>query len=407
MSAAAQRKSGFERDPADGEQLAAFAGDATTQQVIEEVARRHWPATTVHLGGLDAAINNLAAGASSKLLIVDLGDNDDPLPALTRLADHCEPGTEVIALGTVNEVELFRQLLTLGVADYLVKPLVPEVLEEALLAAATRPSAVMPTEEQPGEVVLVIGARGGAGATTLAVNAAWLTADEKTKRTALVDLDLQFGTAALALDLVPVGGLAEVMRYPERLDRLFLASATLSKGDRLSVLASEDDLSREPGFGRGAVSNLLEQLRGNHDVVWVDLPRHLMNGHEDALQHATRVIVVSDLSLAGMRDTLRLMVHCRQAVPEVSISVVLNRVAKRGGLTVKQFEKGIESKVAFTLPEDAAHTTTAAVDGKPVAETAKRAPLVAAMRALVTDVVGAEPKKKSGSLFSLRLKKAA
>ena len=214
--------------------LAAFAADAVTATMIEQVASYHWPGATVVEGGLNAAATYLDNTRAPDLLVVDLGNSEDPLEQLLTLADSCEASTQVVALGTVNDLGLYKQFVAAGVADYLVKPLSPEDLETALLAAAFREQQVIEAVDMPlGKIVVTIGARGGVGATTIATNGAWMLAEEQKQKVVLVDLDLQFGSTALSLDLVPAGGMIETLRNPDRVDGRSRPSAG-TRGHRAS-----------------------------------------------------------------------------------------------------------------------------------------------------------------------------
>ncbi len=384
--------------------LAAFAADEITRSTIEQVANLHWPGSVVRDGGLPAATEYLGQGQTPDLLIIDLGNSQDPFTELMSLADSCDPDTDVVALGTINDLHLYKQFINAGVADYLVKPLSDEELETALLAASLRDAANAPAETTAGhlaDVTLVIGSRGGVGASLIAANGAWITAEERHKHVALVDLDIQFGTSALALDLVPAGGLLEALQNPSRVDKLFMASAMVPRSEQLSILAAEEELSRDTTFQPEALERLLEEMRPNFDAVWIDMPRALVRQMTHAFPAVKNILLVSDLSLAGMRDAVRLRAYCRDAAPHANLKLVLNRVVRGNGdsLTVGQFEKGIESSVDFQLPEDGKAVATAAATGKSVAEVAKRGKMTAGLRA-VTNSLLAEPEteKKAGFL---------
>ncbi len=375
--------------------LAAFAADEVTRSTIEQAADLHWPGSKVLDGGLAAATEYLAQGETPDLLIVDLGTSQDPFTDLMTLADSCDPKTDVIALGTINDLHLYKQFVNAGVADYLVKPFSADELESALLAASLRESADAPTEQAAAnlaDVTLVIGTRGGVGASLIAANGAWIMAEERDKHVALVDLDVQFGTSALALDLVPAGGLLEALQNPSRVDKLFMASAMVPRTDHLSVLAAEEELSRDTTFQPEALDRLLEEMRPNFDAVWIDMPRAMVRHLSHAFSGVKSILLVSDLSLAGMRDAVRLRAYCQDAAPRAEIKLVLNRVTrtKTDGLTVGQFEKGTESSVDFQVPEDEKTTATSAATGKSLSQVAKRAKITASVRTIANSLL-AEP----------------
>src|SRR5690606_11148492 len=86
-------------------------------------------------GGLRNAVQSLSISASPAILMVDLSESGDPLNDINALAEVCEPGTVVIAIGQVNDVRLYRDLLASGIHDYLLKPLSPSQLRDALTQA--------------------------------------------------------------------------------------------------------------------------------------------------------------------------------------------------------------------------------------------------------------------------------
>src|SRR5438034_10896014 len=83
-------------------------------------------------GGIAKSIDYLMAQRSPHLLIVDISGVDLPLSQIHTLADVCEPGVTVIAIGDRNDVGLFRDLTEAGVSDYIVKPLTRDLLTKAL-----------------------------------------------------------------------------------------------------------------------------------------------------------------------------------------------------------------------------------------------------------------------------------
>src|SRR3546814_20858896 len=74
-------------------------------------------------GGLRNAVQSLSITASPNILMVDLSESGDPLNDSNALAEVCEPGTIVVAVGQVNDVRLYRDLIASGIHDYLLKPL--------------------------------------------------------------------------------------------------------------------------------------------------------------------------------------------------------------------------------------------------------------------------------------------
>src|SRR3546814_9710776 len=102
--------------------------------------------------------------------------------------------TKIIGIGSINDSSVYREIVDSGACDYLVKPVTEKALVSALnrTEEAQHPQLVQSAPEEKARIA-VIGSRGGVGSSTLAMNLAWLIAEERKHKTVLVDLDLEFG----------------------------------------------------------------------------------------------------------------------------------------------------------------------------------------------------------------------
>lgn len=388
------------------EALTAFVADDETRSTVQEAIQANWPTAVIHDGGLPAALGALSQEPSPPLLIVDFAGSEDPVGALNSLLTLCDPKTRIVVLGSVNDIHLYRDLTSAGAADYLVKPILPDDLRNALAGAGPEAVVVAP-EEKKLRVIAVVGARGGAGASTVAVNTAWIMANELDRTVALIDLDLQFGTVTLSLDLEPSHGLREAFEKPDRIDGLFIASAMAHESENLFVLGSEEALDSPIAVNPDAFEMLLDALPEDFDCVVVDLPARLAVAQPSWLGRADMVAVVSDLSIAGMRDTMRIAHLARETAPDTALTIIANKVggAKSGELPKAEFQRGTELPVKFFLPSDVKLAAQATNAGKPFAVLGKKSPLVKELRKTAEALTGDRPVATSsgglGKFFKL------
>ena len=262
----------FDADVAARDPFGAYVADDATAAAAQAVARqRGWSAGAVRRGTLDSARRLLGVAPPPRFLIVDI----DGLPieeVVAGLVEIARLGSAVIALGTVNDVNFFRRIMRSGARDYLVKPVDADTLGEVLVRL-----------EQPGDigtaagrVVGFLGARGGVGTTTLAINTAWIMADRLSRRTALVDMDIYAGNIALSLDIEPTRGLREAFDDPERVDEVFLQNAMAKFGKGLHVLATEESFDDTVRMTDDKMLMLTDTMRNNFDMAMLDLPRHFV-----------------------------------------------------------------------------------------------------------------------------------
>lgn len=358
-------------------------------------------------GGVSDMIDALGRGVSSPpLLIVDLENSSDPLADIDALADVCEPGTSVIAVGRQNDVGLFRNMVAMGVSDYLIKPVTHDDARSAVAHALRPPESRQEKDlAKPARVAVMIGARGGAGASTLLLNTAWLIAQRPDQKVALVDLDLYFGTATFALDLEPGRGLRDALENPDRVDSLFISSVAVPAHERLHIFGAEEPLDGGFSIDPGALDLLLSELQRSFKTVLVDLPRHLVTTSGELFAYADVVYVVSDLSLAGMRDTMRLLSAIKHAASGTEIRVVINRAGQRDPVSRAEFEKGIDHKIDLIVPDDAKSVVTANNAGRPLVVAAKSSKVIGALGQLAEQIVGAPPKQAKASFLQRLMKK--
>jgi pilus assembly protein CpaE len=384
------------------EPILAFACDEDTLDTVSRVVPGGRRGVEVREGGLGAALAAINQGSHAELFIVDISDSANPVAEMATLAAGCGPDTTIIALGTENDVSLYRALLGCGVTDYLVKPITPQELRRTLLTAGRNEDQAEAASN--GRVGAMIGARGGIGTTSLAIGVAWQLAHDYRKQVALLDLDLHFGTSALSLDLEPGNGLRSALENADRIDSLFVASALTNISDTMFVLGSEEPLDQTFDVQPEALEQLMAELRRIFDMVVVDLPRHLVPAASLTLSVMDAITIVTDLSLAGLRDTVRLRTGLSRLAPDAMITVVANRTGleKSGELSAAEFERGLGAKIDFQLPEDP-KAAKAALDGKPLATVlsagksgAQLAGLIQRMGAV--DVGAAKPKRLFGLL---------
>lgn len=378
------------RDP-----FAAYVCDEASAEALRPIAGdMGWSIDKVYKGGLRNAVQSLSVSASPQILLVDLAESGDPLNDINALAEVCEPGTVVIAAGQVNDVRLYRDLIASGIQDYLLKPLQPDALRESLGHAHAMLNAPKPIEaslDRPHSAIAVIGTRGGVGASTIATSLAWLVSDKEKRTTALLDLDVHFGTGALTLDLEPGRGLTDAIENPSRIDGLFIERAMVKASEKLAVLSAEAPINTPLMTDGTAFLQLQEEMRAAFEATVVDLPRSMLILYPHLIRDTQSMVVVTELTLAAARDTIRLLSWLKANAPQTQVTVVANRVHAAGQLEIsrKDFEGSIERKIDFLIPFDQKLAAQAAKLGKPLAEAGKNSRTIAPIIALTRHVLNA------------------
>ncbi|KAA0677226.1 AAA family ATPase [Roseomonas genomospecies 6] len=369
---------------AAGPRLLAYVADAASAALLNRTAPSLLPCE-VRTGDIRSAARDLERQRSPDLLLVDITGVADPLAAMEALAGVCDPSVRVIAVGDSNDIGLYRDLRRIGVTDYLFKPLSRDLLEGALRAACSG-TAADDAAGRLGKLVAVVGARGGVGTTTVAVHLGCWLADGARGRTALVDLDLQSGTVALALNLRPEPALREAVEAPDRVDDVFMERAMVAASDRLSVLAAEEPVEDVIDIAPAAALSVLTRLQARHNYVVVDAGRAQGGAARAALEAASIAVLVGDASVAGLRDLVRLRAAVGRRSGGGRLVTVLNRRGAPGELPAADLMRTLGEPPEHALPYRPVPLSVAAGVGEPAFRHCRR--FREAMERLGADVAG-------------------
>lgn len=401
------------------EPFSAYICDDSALDVLRPVViEMGWQPEKCNKGGLRNAIQSLSIAASPAILMVDLSESGDPLNDINALAEVCEPGTVVIAVGQVNDVRLYRDLLASGIHDYLLKPLSASQLRDAL----TQAQAVFSAPRGGGEgehehehiATAVVGTRGGVGASTLATSLAWLFSIEHERSTALLDLDVHFGTGALSLDLEPGRGLTDAIENPSRIDGLFIERAMIRANDNLAIMSAEAPINSPLMTDGTAFVQLEEEFRQAFDMTVIDLPRNMLINFPHLLTEVNVVTLVTELTLASARDTIRILSWLKSNAPGAHPMIVCNKMQTgTAEISKADFEASIERKINFQISLDQKAAANAAKLGQTFIEANKGSKTVNPIREIGKTILGVteddgasleESGKKSGGLGKFDLK---
>lgn len=356
--------------------FAAYLCDEDTVDLVRPIATdMGWLAEKVYKGGLRNAVQSLSITASPSILLVDLSESSDPINDINGLAEVCEPGTVVIAMGQVNDVRLFRDLVASGIHDYLLKPVFPEQVRDVLMhaqAMLNAPRATEAVDRQRHLVTAVVGTRGGVGASSVATSLAWLLGQQGKRDTALLDLDVHFGTGALALDLEPGRGLIDAIDNPARIDGLFIERAMVRANDKLAILSAEAPINQPLLSDGGTFFLLREEINAAFEATVIDLPRHMMIAYPHMLQDVDSIVLVTELTLAAARDTIRLLATLKASSPGARIILIANKApAGSPEISRRDFENSVEREIDVVIPLDPRLAVKAAKLGKSLAEVSR------------------------------------
>ena len=354
-------------------------------------------ATTAQAAGLPAIIN----GSRPGLLIID-GVDIQGLDVIGRLT-QAHPDVEMIIISPEQSPAFLMKAMQAGVREVLPPPLNALALQAALQRVTRKIKPAEPAEE--GAVFVFMACKGGSGASFLAANLAHVLSTRDGRSVALLDLDLQFGDALLMLsDHRGASDVAEVARNIGRLDAELLRSAMVPVSTTLGVLAAPQELSQALEVKAAHVEAIIKQARQMFDFVVIDVGRSIDAVSLKALDLATNIFPVLQLSLPQVRDAKRLSALFRSLeYPAHKVHWIVNRYQKAGDITLDSLEGTLGVKGVTTIPNHFSSVNASVNQGMPIDTLSRKSPVARALHDLARSVAPTVDagKRESGWLSSL------
>lgn len=306
------------------------------------------------------AVPYLAAGNVDAVLLAAPRDGD-------RMAAMLETDVAVIRLHTQAPIVLLvpephsglvETAFTAGVDDVLVLPQLPETISFAIRKAhetggRSGAHGTGDSNEPRGRVVTVFSPKGGTGKTVLSTNLAALLAHTSHEKVLLIDLDLQFGDAAIMLGLDPERTMHELVQAPGGLDVGKLAGYTTRHRSGLDVLAAPMRPEDAELVTESKVLRLLEVAREAYDIVVVDTSPFFYGPMLAVLHETDQVLMLCGLDVPTLKNVkLSLRTLEMLGFPAANTRIVLNRVTPNVGLTKSDVEGVLGLEVSFEIPND-------------------------------------------------------
>ena len=295
-------------------------------------------------------------------IVLVLGPSEAPNDLIERVEPllSARPGYGAVMVVYSPTPEIVRAAFRAGVDDVVTATSADAELLSAVTRSVSRirtpPPAASSSPPPPSQrkVVTVFGTKGGIGKSLVAVNLAAALARQTAQPTVLVDANLQFGDAAIMLQLPPTHTIAEAAMAGDRLDGELLDDLLLRHDPSgLLLLAAPPNPEAADQIGRAEVSNVLTVLRERFAYVVIDTSPRIEEGSVAALDAADDILLLTNLDVMSLKNA-RLALQTLQAlgIQQTKVKLVLNQANTQGGLTRADAERAVRMKVAASLPSD-------------------------------------------------------
>jgi len=298
------------------------------------------------------------------VVICDVPKESAPLAVKAIEVLHLEaPRSAIVAIGEMSQPQVIVQAMRAGGREFLERPASVNSLMDAFLRLSNLSRKTRKQSER-GKIIAVVNAKGGCGATTIAVNTA-LSLQAKHGNTALVDM-ASLGHAALHLNLKPSFTLADALQNLNRLDSSLLDSFITRHSTGIALLAG----LKEPGTGEGfgpELARLFDVIVGAYRFVVVDVSSRLDSSTRLVCELADHVLLIAHMDVPSLWSANKIRDFITQTGNPEKIRIVVNRYKKIAGLDDADVEAATHSKILWKIPNQFPLIANSIERGIPVA----------------------------------------
>ncbi|MDQ2982308.1 MAG: AAA family ATPase [Actinomycetota bacterium] len=359
------------------------------------------------VGFSDTVLEGASTLTGGHLQVVLHATRDNSLPANDIAAIREHTRAPIILLASGGTPTMLEEALEADVADVLLLPQLTENILFAMKKAShSGRKAASANGKRHGRVVTVFSPKGGTGKTVLATNLSVSLAKHWGKRALLLDLDLQFGDAAIMLGLEPEKTIYDLVSAPGELDSDKLAGYTTRHASGLDVLPAPLRPEDAELVTEAKLARLLEVARESYDVIVVDTSPFFHGPMLATLDRTDDLLLLTSLDVPTIKN-VRLSLQTLELLsfPRDRIKVVLNRANSKVGMQRKEVESALEMSVGFEVPSDRA-VPIAVNRGNPAVLGDARADFSRAVKELGKTLVTAQAAAKERRKFLAALARA-
>jgi pilus assembly protein CpaE len=295
----------------------------------------------------------------------------------------------LIVIGPAGDVNVMRSAMQAGARDLVPEPAAKTDLLQAI--QRMQEERRRPAQSTASRISVFMNAKGGCGATLLACNVAHVLAARSKQRTALLDLDVQFGAAPLYLDLYPKRGIEQALENLAGLDEVALEGYFAKHASGLNVLshATNEPLTVS-SISPAAANQLLNVALRSHEHVVVDMPRCVDAMTTAVMQRAHQVVLVLQQSVTAVRDATRMVQWLRSEVgiAKDQLCVVVNRFEKGATVAVDDIRNALGCGEPTLVPNDFRSVSECINSGTALLDYASNAAITRALFTLETRLGG-------------------
>jgi pilus assembly protein CpaE len=344
------------------------------------------------------------------IVFLDLARDPEPFFVFAAQLRRIRPGIKVIACSAAVPLQpnLLLEAMRSGVQDFLAKPVQTEALKKILLAFLQD----IHVQEFPSQdkLIVLMGAKGGVGTTTVAVNLGVQLTTHAHKRTVLLDFARPMGNAHLLLDLHPKFGVRDAVESLDRLDSHFLAGLLTKHKTKLEILGGVTQPEEWQSIDVKGLDRAVNVAQNAFDVVLLDMGSQFSSDWSSILRMARMILIVAEANVPSLWTLERRLAALKGfGVEPDRARIIINRWHKGDEEVLRSIQKDLSRPIFASLPNDFRKACQAVNLGTPIPENHNNI-LVNRYRQIAGQLVGmdsrvTEKKSPLSGLFSFSSRK--
>ncbi len=282
---------------------------------------------------------------------------------LTEKIVKLYPDKAVIIVERELREETMRKAIFAGAKDVLIYPFTPSKLIDSVYRSfqVEQKKATIQRDRSPkerrkarhGQIITVFSTKGGVGKTFIAANLAVSLAQHTKEKVVLLDLDLDFGNAALALNIIPRYTISDVINEIRNLDQDLLESYLVPHRSGIKILPANATPQLAEFISADHIEIILKVLQSAFDYVVVDMPARFYGPVDPAFQFADLLLLVTTPEVATVRNVKAALVTLSELnYPKTKIKLLLNKADARGEIKPKDVETTMNHNLYGILHAD-------------------------------------------------------
>ncbi|RIK17728.1 MAG: hypothetical protein DCC50_00740 [Acidobacteria bacterium] len=335
--------------------VAAIIEDPDLRSALQSVASE---AVEVELAGMGASAAEIGTALEDPELDVVLVHTElrqERWSSVVRRLQRERPFVGVLVVAPESDATLLSSVMEAGARGVLLQPLSLDEFQARVDGVGQWAQGLRQfsggSAEERGQVVAVAGARGGAGASTIAT----LLAHEcsRTQTVCLVDVDLRKGSISYLADVKPRRNLTDLAVVATELTGRNVREVAVDAEAGFAVIAAPTEVEQADDISASAMTQVLHQLRFQFDLVILDVGSTLESAQAVALEIADHAVLVVNPDVASVNAARQVLTTWERLAirPPASVSVVLNRADRRREVQAPLVDRVLGSTLTTSLPD--------------------------------------------------------